>query len=425
MTSGKKAAGIILLGILVVIIAVGAVYSHFGGFGTGESADPAEFAKFAVPVPELTVPEGTRIIALGEATHGNREFQELKLEVLKVLVEKYGVRALAMEADYGCCEAVNRYIHGGEGTPEEAAAALGFAIYRTQEIADLIDWMRSYNEAAPQEEDLRFYGFDMQRVEYNYQYLLEAMQSAGLETAGLEKLWDGDGLSGDLSADERAAVITDIREKLLEANEGYGAHLAEILLQCNEMSRIYQDSFVNYNGVRDGYMAENVLWILDQEENRGNGKVFITGHNGHIEQLGTYPGGEQKVMGNLLADEIGKDAYFAIGTEFYRTTCNLPTRSGKRVTRSFYSRDPLAKAAMRSELAISLLDYSRIPEDSSLNNYVKGYIYMGSVGEDPMDGLNGLVYRILPQAYRIYRCPSELYDGMIFVEEAHPIEIRD
>ncbi len=57
---------------------------------------------------------------------------------------------------------------------------------------DLISWMRSYNETAPKGEDLRFYGFDMQRYANNYRYLLEAVQEAGLDTSELEAVWDED-----------------------------------------------------------------------------------------------------------------------------------------------------------------------------------------------------------------------------------------
>ena len=49
---------------------------------------------------------------------------------------------------------------------------------------------------------------------------------------------------------------------------------------------------------------------------------------------------------------------------------------------------------------------------------------MGSLGENPVDGLNGIVYRFLPYAYRVWQAPSELYDGMIFVTEAHPISVN-
>ena len=148
---------IVILCILAVLVLTGTVFSHFGGFGTGESADPKEFAAYAGQISEIAIPDNTRIIALGEATHGNREFQQLKLDVFQIMVEQYGVRAFALEGDYGGCEAVNRYIHGGDGTAKEAAGAIGFAIYRTDEMEDLISWMRSYNETAAEGDDIRFY----------------------------------------------------------------------------------------------------------------------------------------------------------------------------------------------------------------------------------------------------------------------------
>ena len=99
---------IVLLALLAVVIVVGCLFSHFGGFGTGKCADTAEFAKYARSVSEVSIPAQARVVALGEATHGNAEFQQLKLDVFKVMVEKYGVRAFALEGDFGGCEAVNR-----------------------------------------------------------------------------------------------------------------------------------------------------------------------------------------------------------------------------------------------------------------------------------------------------------------------------
>ena len=43
-----------------------------------------EFVEYAQPVENLSIPEGKKIIALGEATHGNVEFQQLKLDVFKI-----------------------------------------------------------------------------------------------------------------------------------------------------------------------------------------------------------------------------------------------------------------------------------------------------------------------------------------------------
>lgn len=424
---------IVILCILAVLVLTGTVFSHFGGFGTGESADPKEFAAYAGQISEIAIPDNTRIIALGEATHGNREFQQLKLDVFQIMVEQYGVRAFALEGDYGGCEAVNRYIHGGDGTAKEAAGAIGFAIYRTDEMEDLISWMRSYNETAAEGDDIRFYGFDMQQTEYNYQFLLEELKSLGHDTAELEKLRVGEEWSALYNREERVSFLTKLNQELSERNLASdtdramdtAVHLTDILLQNQAMEKAYEENFADANGIRDQYMADNTMWILAQEEKKGNDRIFITGHNGHLEQSGTYVGGENKVMGNLLTDRIGRDAYFAIGTDFYKTTCNFPTSSGKRVNRTFYSRDPLAKASRKNDYDVSWLDFSVIPADGGLAEMVNGYIFMGNIGENPMDGLNGIVYRLLPYAYRVWQVPSELYDGMIFVTEAHPISINN
>ena len=410
---------IILAGIIAVIVITVGIYSHFGGFGTGQCADTAEFSRYAASVSEIAVPEQTRIVALGEATHGNREFQQLKLEAFQVLVRKSGVRAFALEGDFGGCEAVNRYIHGGDGTAAEAAAAIGFAIYRTQEMEDLIAWMREYNVSAAPGEDLRFYGFDMQRIRYNYQYLLEAARADGLDTAGLEEIWNSEENTFDdaYSSDRRREVLEAVKNKL-PADDAQAIHLADILLQNMELSGVMNDAGA-YPALRDRLMAENTLWILEQEQARGNRCIFVSGHNGHIEQFGTY-GPEDKVMGNLLADELG-DGYFAIGTDFYKTTCNLPKGSGgKRLTHTFYSHDPLAKASEKCGFDLSYLDFSAVPETSALYGQLRDYNWMGSLGES----YSPVIMSLLPMSYRVWRSAQTVYDAMIFVANAHPTEIR-
>lgn len=46
-------AGIILLG----IVAVSSIYSHFGGFGTGPCADETEFMQYADQVDNIKIPD--------------------------------------------------------------------------------------------------------------------------------------------------------------------------------------------------------------------------------------------------------------------------------------------------------------------------------------------------------------------------------
>ena len=265
---------IVVICILAALVLIGAVFSHFGGFGIGESADPEEFAAYAGQISEITIPENTRIIALGEATHGNREFQQLKLDVFQIMVEQYGIRAFALEGDYGGCEVVNRYIHGGEGTAKEAAAAIGFAIYRTGEMEELISWMRSYNETAADGDDIRFYGFDMQRTEYSYQFLLEGLKSLGHDAEELEKLRDGGDWSALYDCEERILVFTELRQDLSERTSASdtdqaietAVHLADILLQNQAKAGMNPKTLQYLMGHSDIGVTLNVYTHLGLED---------------------------------------------------------------------------------------------------------------------------------------------------------------
>ncbi|MGN0482345.1 MAG: erythromycin esterase family protein [Lachnospiraceae bacterium] len=415
----------IILGMLIIIIIAGGIYCRFGGVGTGKSADTAEFAKYAGQVSEIIIPEETRIIALGEATHGNAEFQQLKLDVFQIMVEKYGVKSFALEADCGCCETANRYIHGGEGTAEQVADALGFQIYKTDEIANLLSWMREYNEKAGEGEDLCFYGFDMQSYEENYEYFIEMAGALGADTAELKKIWNNGTRNNDYTGEQRAEIIKGVKEMLLENEKpetSQAVHFADILLQNIELENAMEDMQAGM-ALRDRFMAENTMWILRQEEARENSRIFISGHNGHVDQFGSYDE-ENPYMGHILADTIGQTSYFVIGTDFYKTTNNMPNGSEKRTKFTAYSHDPLAKAAKKCGYDICWLDFSKIPEESALKPEVIGYCYMGNLGENQMSLLNRIIMRVFPYAYRIWGSPASMYDGMIFVTEAHPIQIR-
>ena len=114
------------------------------------------------------------------------------------------------------------------------------------------------------------------------------------------------------------------------------------------------------------------------------------------------------------------NGYFAIGTDFYQSVCNLPKRyTGERITHTFYSHDPLAKASKKCGLDVGFLGFSKVPEGSALTEYIANSISMGSRGES-----YSVLMNFVPRSYRVSRTPQEAYDAMIFVANATPIEIE-
>jgi len=103
-----------------------------------------------------------RIVSLGEATHGTREFFQLKHRILEFLVSEMGFTVFAIEASMPEAFDINQYILTGEGDPEKALAGLYFWTWNTAEVLEMVRWMRRYNADPNHTAKVKFYGFDMQ-----------------------------------------------------------------------------------------------------------------------------------------------------------------------------------------------------------------------------------------------------------------------
>lgn len=142
---------------------------------------------------------------------------------------------------------------------------------------------------------------------------------------------------------------------------------------------------------------------------------MISGHNGHVAKAvsSLYTN-----MGYYLHEEMGTE-YFVIGTDFYNTTCSLPENEG-RAEHKFCSDDPLAKAVGEMSENKYYLDFKMVREDTNIFKLLHETMPTGSLGESYSPVMN-----ILKSTYQINIAPSELYDGMILVYEATPIQVWD
>ena len=383
----------------------------------------AEVDSAAKKVEDLTIPESARVIALGEATHGNKEFQELRLEVLKHLIQSTKVRSFALEADWGEGMTINNYIHGGGGNASDIVKNLAFSIYHTKEMADLIEWMREYNETVPESEKLNFYGFDMQNPDKDLKFITEfCKRSKILTDVDLEK-------SLLPITSENSDKILEILGKISDAmTEEYNIigeqrkiapylQAVNVFAQSVEYYKTINKSPIESSTVRDKYMAENVQWIQEYEEGLGRSQVFISGHDGHIAfSMPNYVN-----MGHNLHEHYNS-AYFAIGTDFYNTSVNVPDfeNNGIRTTAKFCSADTLAYQAKYHNNKY-LLQFSDVDEkNEKVNKLINSPLNMGSLGEEYY-----FFMKLLPITHIVRETPAKLYDAMIFLYETTPIEILE
>ncbi len=101
-----------------------------------------------------------RVVALGEGTHGTHEFFQMKRRVVEYLASHMGFTLFAIEANMPEAYRVNDYVLTGRGDPKALLQGMYFWTWNTQEVLDLIEWMRAFNRSGRGR--IQFLGFDMQ-----------------------------------------------------------------------------------------------------------------------------------------------------------------------------------------------------------------------------------------------------------------------
>src|SRR6266403_4247214 len=87
-----------------------------------------------------------RIVSLGEATHGTREFFQLKHRMLEFLASEMGFTIFSIEANMPEEYRLNDYVLNGNGDPAKLIKGMDFWTWDTQEVLDMGRWMREANK---------------------------------------------------------------------------------------------------------------------------------------------------------------------------------------------------------------------------------------------------------------------------------------
>lgn len=260
------------------------------------------------------------LVALGEATHGTREFFQLKHRILEFLVSEMGFTVFGIEASMPESFDINEYVLTGKGDPGKALASLYNWVYNTEEVLDMIKWMRSYNADSIHTKKVKFYGFDMQSASLAVKVTLQNLQKLDpILSITLEKPLAV--LSNPFTApdfvllpkvkkDEAATAIETILKffeehksdyiKLGSASEWDIMYQKAIIVAQHIKSKLNTTDFINLiPALRDSSMAENIRWIVDHEG--AETKMVIWAHNLHVAT--------HTIMGNNLRKMFGKDMF--------------------------------------------------------------------------------------------------------------------
>lgn len=239
-----------------------------------------------------------RVVAMGEATHGTREFFQFKHRMFEFLVEELGFTVFGMEANWPESLEVNAYVLEGKGDAREAVGRLAFAVWQTEEVLDLIRWMRQYNLDAAHTQKLKFYGFDMQaqrgaesnvlaylrRVDPEYRAAAAQTFAVLGEYPNNQAYIDGPAEIRRRTAESLAAILRRFDERkpeyIARTGQSEWAMARQNMVVVKQAEAKMANPGEPGRAYRDQAMAENVKWIMDQEP--AGTKMMLWAHDNHI-----------------------------------------------------------------------------------------------------------------------------------------------
>ncbi len=311
--------------------------------------------------PLKTMIGDAQVIALGESVHTSAGFYQAKFRLIKFLVQEMGFRSIAFETPRSQAMIATNYVDSGAGTSLVATRSL-FSVWQSNEVRNLLAWMRQHNEAHPRDKVV-FFGIDAQQPvtdgnavraflqkvmpdDFSYRNELRSCMGYGFDS---EQSFFATGIRNQIHKDEVVMTqaqyescrqglrrlrffMTENERAISRASSPSEFLWALIALDGFESS---QDSFFSSGrdralrfSSRDQTLATNLIRMKSLLAPRT--KTVVWAHNGHIARgfdkmpKGNLPG---KNMGSVLAEYLGSD-YFAIGLIGYDVKTNWPTPGG-------------------------------------------------------------------------------------------------
>ena len=274
----------------------------------------------------------SRVVLLGEASHGTSEFYRARAAITRRLVERHGFSIVAVEADWPDAAAVDRYVrHRPAKSEEPPFQRFPTWMWRNTEVEQFLAWLRTHNESMSEKQRAGFYGLDLYNMSGSIAAVLEYLDSVDPEAAAAARERYGclTPWQRDPSTYGRAVLTSGYRKcesdvieqcrALLAKRLDYARNDGESFLDAAQNARLIASAeryyrIMYYGGaeswnLRDTHMFETLGHLL---EARGpESKAVVWAHNSHIgdaryTEMGAVR--DELNVGQLCRQRFGREA---------------------------------------------------------------------------------------------------------------------
>ena len=281
--------------------------------------------------PILNTVGDKKIIGLGEGTHGTKEFNDIRISIIKELIERKGFNIICFENPFGDSYYLNEVINSNQSI-KSALKNYAISIWQTKEIESFLLWLRKYNQT--HNNKVRFTGMDFNFITNSANIIQQNLKDNSLLKDRANKLHScafyQDSLwqkQNDTTAqiDFNSALkngftgykLVESIDSLISTNNITVPPDTKIaLLNCKYGFDVLYNGYLQKEGLsRDQCMADMVSAIISTGT---TSKVIVWAHDGHVAlKEVVFKNGSVGGMGGYLRKNFGKQ-YYVIST----TTAN-------------------------------------------------------------------------------------------------------
>jgi erythromycin esterase len=352
----------------------------------------------------------SRIVGLGEFSHGSSEVFKMKHRLIEFLVTEMGFNIFAIEENMPDGYLIDNYVLKNEGNPKELLHN-GMWIWNTQEVLDLIQWMRIYN--SNDKNKIQYSGFDMQLITPAYLNLRKfAEQHDKFLKSELDSI--GSILEKGQSEGQNNPAIFELAKKINIRGKGIVSYFIENknsivkTIHESEYQWLAQNATLIVQGTsakkgrtmitRDSCMAENVTWLLNS---RPDAKIILWAHNQHIRK-------DPRFFGGFLSKRYGND-YYNIGFLSNSGTFSASTSSGVQSNVMEESKPGSFEYSFhKTKIPIFLLDFTHVNKNISESKWLTKELNTRFIGS-----------YILKDSMILSQKISNCYNSVIYIDSTH------
>jgi erythromycin esterase len=257
-----------------------------------------------------------KVFGLGEANHGTREFQVLKLKLAEYLIQEKGLNAIMIEFPYSQGLLIDGYVKGNNSDGLTILTNQKNSEYKNTDFINLIESIKRLNESRSQNDKISFLGGDIFGKPTAIRLLKDYFNKVDSSQLMIFTPYKDQEAKIYLSAFEQdKKEFTALSKKTSRILK---KHRIEYIQKTsvgdyNQAVRLAESLGLKWKGnVRAKSFAHNVMRTLSESPNN---KVLVISHNLHIGML-------NKDVGRFLRKKLN-DKYLSIGTDFEEGTFSL------------------------------------------------------------------------------------------------------